>query len=387
MTDIDLMHQSTHAQRVREHIRARIGASGGFLPFDEYMQLALYAPGLGYYSAGSRKLGAGGDFTTAPEMSPLFGRCLARHCAAVLAATGGGDVLELGAGTGRLAFDVLATLQEMGRLPERYLILEVSADLRERQQALLATLPDGLGTRVHWLDAPPAGSWRGALLANEVLDALPAECFAWRGGAVLERGVVAGPDGGFAWGERPAGAALQAEVERLRADVQAGWPDGYESELCTRAGPWVAGVTASLAQGVALFIDYGFGRRDYYHPQRHGGTLRCHYRQRAHEDPFARPGMEDITAWVDFTRVAEAADAAGLAVAGFATQMALLLGLGIEADVMAAADARQQAQRAGEARRLLMPGEMGESFKAIALGRGCDVPLAGFALRDLRERL
>jgi SAM-dependent MidA family methyltransferase len=387
MTTADAMHESAHAARVLAAIRARIAAAGGWLPFDQYMQLALYEPGLGYYSAGARKLGEGGDFTTAPEMSPLFGRCLARHCAEVLAGTGGGDVLELGAGSGRLAFDVLGAMQALGASPERYRILEVSADLRERQQALLATLPAALAARVHWLDAPPVEPWQGALLANEVLDALPVECFTWRDGQVFERGVALAGTDGLAWDERPASPALDAEVARLRADAGADWPSGFASEVCLRAGPWVGEVTRTMTRGVALFIDYGLPRRDYYHSHRAAGTLRCHYRQRAHEDVFAHPGLEDITAWVDFTRVAEGADLAGLEVLGFAIQAALLLGLGIEAAVAAAPDERTRVARAGEARRLLMPEEMGETFKAMALGRGWDASLAGFAHQDLRRML
>lgn len=387
MTDQTGMHESAHAARVLQRIGERVRAAGGWLPFDAYMQVALYEPGLGYYSAGAHKLGAGGDFTTAPEMSPLFGRCLAHHCAQVLGALGGGDVLELGAGSGRLAFDVLTTLAALDAVPARYLILEVSADLRERQQALLATLPPALAARVQWLDAAPAEGWQGVLLANEVLDALPVTCFAWRAGALRERGVALDGHGHPAWSERPASAALCAEVERLRADAGAAWPEGYTSELCLRVGPWVAEVTRAMTRGVALFIDYGLPRRDYYHPQRSAGTLRSHYRQHAHDDPFAHPGLEDLTAWVDFTRVAEAADAAGLDVLGFATQAALLLALGIEGEVAAAQDERTRVARAGEARRLLMPDEMGEHFKAIALGRGWDQPLAAFRYQDLRSRL
>jgi SAM-dependent MidA family methyltransferase len=387
MTAADAMHESAHAARVREAIRARIAAAGGWLSFDEYMQMALYEPGLGYYSAGARKLGAGGDFTTAPEMSPLFGRCLARHCADVLAACGGGDVLELGAGSGRLAHDVLLRLQDLGVPPARYRILEVSADLRDRQRQLLAGLPAALVARVEWLDAPPENPWRGALLANEVLDALPVQCFAWRAGQCLERGVARDASGNFAWSERPAPAPLEAQVRGLRADAGADWPSGYLSELCPRVGPWIGAVTRSMQCGVALFIDYGLPRRQYYDARRVAGTLRCHYRQQAHDDPFAHPGLEDITAWVDFTRVAEAADAAGLEVLGHATQAALLLGLGIEGEVAAAADETTRLRRAGEARRLLMPEEMGENFKAIALGRNFDEPLGAFALQDLRMRL
>jgi SAM-dependent MidA family methyltransferase len=379
-------HESAHAERVLTCIRERVRAAGGWLPFDAYMQMALYEPGLGYYSAGSHKLGVGGDFTTAPEISRLFGACLARHVRQVLAVLGGGDVLEIGAGSGRLVHDVLQALAAAGAPPRRYCILEVSADLRERQRALLAGLPAPLAARVQWLDAPPTEPWQGALLANEVLDALPVECFAWRNGQAFERGVVLEGDG-LGWQERPAPEPLRAEVLRVRADVDAAWPDGYTSELCLRAGPWLTEVTRALTRGVALFIDYGLPRRDYYHPQRASGTLRTHYRQRALDDPFAHPGMADLTAWVDFTRVAEGADAAGLEVLGFATQAALLLGLGIETDVAAAPDERTRVARAGEARRLLMPEEMGEHFKAMALGRGFDAPLAGFAVQDLRGRL
>jgi SAM-dependent MidA family methyltransferase len=393
MTAADDLHETVHARRVMERLQAAIRAAGGWLPFDEYMALALYAPGLGYYSAGSRKLGAGGDFTTAPEISPLFGRCLARHCAQVLETLGGGDVLEVGAGSGRLAFDVLRALHDAGSLPARYRILEISADLRERQRALLATLPAEAASRVQWLDAPPGEHWQGALLANEVLDALPVESFEWQAGAPLERGVVLDDTGALAWKSRQAAPALRSEIIRLHEELAldmasaSPWPDGYTSELCTRVGPWIAELTHLLASGVALFIDYGLPRREYYHPERAAGTLRCHYRQRAHDDPFAHPGMEDITAWVDFTRVAEAADSAGLEVLGFGTQAAVLLGLGIEGEIMSAPDETTRIRRASEARQLLMPNEMGERFKAIALGRDFSAPLAAFAHQDLRRSL
>jgi len=386
MTDAEAMHEESHAARVLARVHDALAAAGGWLSFDAYMQLVLYAPGLGYYSAGAEKLGARGDFTTAPEISPLFGRCLARHCAQVLTGLGGGEILELGAGTGRLAFDVLSALAAQGVMPERYRILEVSADLRARQRELLARLPAPLFSRVQWIDTPAREPWRGALLANEVLDALPVECFIWRG-ALFERGVALGADGALQWQERPARTTLRTEVERLRADAATEWPDGFASELCTRVGPLISEVTGSMTEGVALFIDYGLPRREYYHPRRATGTLRCHYRHRAHENPFADPGLTDLTAWVDFTRVAEAADAAGLDVVGFATQAALLLGLGIEGEVAAAPDEATRIRRASEARQLLMPEEMGETFKVMALGRGWEAELPGFAHQDLRRML
>lgn len=379
------MHESAHAAAVQLCLRQRVAASGGCLPFDEYMQIALYEPGLGYYSAGAHKLGAGGDFTTAPEISPLFGHCLARHCIEVLRALGGGEVLELGAGSGRLAFDVLTAMAAAGAPPVRYRILEISADLRQRQRALLATLPASLATRVEWLDSPPDQPWKGALLANEVLDALPVKRIRRRDKGWRELCVALGETDTLGWQEIAPTPALSHEIDAMQ--LTADLPEGFESELCPMLGPWVDEVTDTLQRGVALFMDYGLSRREYYSAARDRGTLRCHYRQRAHDDPFARPGLEDITAWVDFTRVAEAADAVGLNVIGYGTQMGALLGLGIEAEIAGTADENARIRRAAEARQLLMPTEMGETFKFIALGRGFDAPLAAFAHQDLRSRL
>lgn len=404
--------EERHSQAARDFIRERIRAAGGWISFADFMDLALYAPGLGYYSAGAVKLGASGDFVTAPEISDLFSRCVARQCADVLAATGG-EILELGAGTGRMAVTILESLAENGVLPERYSILEVSADLAERQRARVAQLPAELRERVVWLDRFPRKLIRGVVLANEVLDALRVQRFVVRSGRAFEMGVsvkdagdrvrggavsagsdaadaagVAGAgsgpfDGGaqtsaFAWREGAELAAASALV--------AGLPDGYTSELCSRVEPWIAGVGQCLAQGVLLLFDYGLPRSHYYHPQRVDGTLRCYFKQRAHDDPFINVGVQDITAWVDFTRVADAALAAGLDVSGFVTQAAFLLGTGIEAMTMVD-DVATRARLAGEARRLLMPGEMGESFKVMALCRDLDVPLRGFAYQDLRGSL
>jgi SAM-dependent MidA family methyltransferase len=365
-------------------LREAIGAAGGWLPFDRYMQIALYAPGLGYYSAGAAKLGEEGDFTTAPEISPLFGQCLANHCIEVLEGSADGDIVELGAGTGRLAADLLEALATHGVLPRRYRIVEISADLRERQRRLLATLPAALSARVEWLDAPPREPWIGALLANEVLDALPVKRVRREGAKWKELGVVLDDATQLRWRTGDANPDLR---QRIDAVLPEGLPEGYESELCPMLAPWIGEVTATMQRGVALFIDYGLPRSQYYHPERTRGTLRCHYRHRAHDDPFAHPGMEDITAWVDFTAVAEAADANGLEVLGFATQAAALLGLGIEAGVAGAPDEATRIRRASEARRLLMPTEMGEAFKMMALARGVEMPLRAFTHQDLRSRL
>lgn len=361
-------------------IHARIAAAGGVIPFAEFMALALYAPGLGYYSAGARKFGAGGDFTTAPEISPLFGRCLARQCREVLAVTGG-SILEFGAGTGALAATVLESLAAVGALPERYLILEVSADLRARQQERLERLPPALARRVSWLDRLPDSPLSGVLLANEVLDALPCERFVVRGGRALRIGVGLGPDGALHEVELDEELALP---DGLAADALA---DGYRSEVCPSLAPWVASLAGCLERGLVLACDYGLPRGALYHADRPDGTLLCHFRHVAHGNPFVNVGLQDITAWVDFTAVAEAAVDAGLDVAGYTTQAALLLALGIEREVAGEAEGPARFARAAEARRLLMPDEMGEIFKAIALTRAIDAPLSGFALQDLRRQL
>lgn len=376
--------EAAHSRKVAGLIRERIRAAGGWLPFEEFMALALYAPGLGYYSAGSVKIGPGGDFATAPEVSDLFSRCVAEQCAQVLA--GGGEILELGAGTGRMAAVVLRTLWARGLLPDRYAILEVSADFRERQRSMLGRLPPVLRDRVVWLDRLPERPRRGVILANEVLDALPCRRFIVAGEGVRELGVALE-------GETLVDSAREADETLVRAcaslmsALPGPLPQGYASEICLRVAPWLAGVADCLESGLMLLFDYGLPRAHYYHPQRVTGTLRCHFKQRVHDDPYVNLGVQDITAWVDFTRVAEAALESGLDVSGFATQAAFLLGTGIERFVGEATDAVERARLAGEARRLLLPGEMGEAFKVMALTRGFDEPLAGFALQDLRGSL
>ncbi len=379
-----------HSRRVVEHIRAFMAARGGVIGFDAWMRLALYAPGLGYYSAGATKLGGEGDFVTAPELSSLFSRCLARQAADVLRTTGG-EVLELGAGSGRMAADVLLELRELDALPERYRILEVSADLAARQRARLATLPDALSSRVEWLDRWPDQPMHGVVLANEVLDAMPVERFVLRGepGRQQVRALGVGLAGdGFEWRETEASPELRRAVEDVLGELPEPLADGYESEVCLSFQPWMASLGAQLECGVALLVDYGLPRAQLYHPDRTRGTLRCHFRHRAHDDPFINVGLQDITAWVDFTRAAEAADSAELEVLGFASQAAFLIGAGMEPLLVgemrrAEGDARRQAQLAGEARQLLMPDEMGEVFKVIALGRRFDEPLAGFSTQLL----
>jgi SAM-dependent MidA family methyltransferase len=382
--------ERAHSQRVAEHIRAFMQAQGGVIGFDAWMRLALYAPGLGYYSAGATKFGGGGDFITAPEVSSLFSRCLARQAAEVLRETGGG-ILELGAGSGRMAADVLIELGALDVLPEHYYILEVSADLAQRQRARLAQLPADLARRVQWLDRWPEPTLRGVVLANEVLDAMPVERFVLREGTdgMQPRALGVAVEGeGFAWREMDPSPELAHAVAGILASLPESLPDGYVSEVCLAFQPWMASLAARLEQGVALLIDYGLSRSQLYHPDRVHGTLRCHFRHRAHDDPFVNVGLQDITAWVDFTRVADAAESADLDVLGFTTQAAFLIGAGMETlltgDLQSAAgDARRQAQLAGEARRLMLPGEMGEIFKVIALGKRYQQPLSGMSTRLL----
>ncbi|MFI4890577.1 MAG: class I SAM-dependent methyltransferase [Steroidobacterales bacterium] len=380
-------NEQRHGERVSAHIAAEIDAAGGWLSFEQFMELALYAPGLGYYSAGARKFGPSGDFVTAPEISPLFGACVARQCAEVLAGLRRGEILEIGAGTGRLAGDILARLEQLGALPPRYSILEISADLRERQHRHLSDVVPHLVDRVVWLDEPPAREFDGLIVANEVLDALPVRRFRWTRAQTEELG-VARHDGRFVWASRPAADGFAQYCGALHA-VGGAWDEGYSSEFCPRLGAWTASMTRSLRAGAVLWFDYGLPRSQYYFPERSSGTLLCHYRQRAHDDPLQRPGLQDITAWVDFSALAAAASAAGFRLAGFTTQTYFLAGNGIDVEMqrIAAGDPNRFAQLANQARQLLMPGEMGERFKAMAWMRGVELPLAGFALRDFSGSL
>jgi SAM-dependent MidA family methyltransferase len=379
--------QAAHTERVRALLAQEIAAAGGWISFERYMEIALYAPGLGYYSAGALKLGSGGDFTTAPEVSSLFGACVARQCAQILGELDRPSILEIGAGTGRLAVDTLTRLEALECLPDRYAILEVSADLRQRQRDLIAAQLPGLLRRVEWLDAPPRAPFDGVILANEVLDALPVVRFRWHPTSCEEWGVTSS-ESGLALCTRGASPAVTSTVNALAVAAGA-WDAGYVAEYCPRLGPWACSVVSSLRRGAALWFDYGLPRAQYYLGERHDGTLMCHFRHRAHADPLLHPGLQDITAWVDFTALAEACLAAGCELAGFTTQAFFLAGLGIDCEMHALAgeDQNKFARLANQARQLMLPGEMGERFKAMAWTRGMDRELSGFVLQDLRHSL
>ncbi len=336
-----------------ELIQAEIAARGGWISFARYMELALHAPGLGYYARGDRQFGAAGDFVTAPELGSLFGRTLARQ----LKALSFEAIFEIGAGSGALAETLL------NELACEYLILETSAALRERQASRL-------GSRVKFLESLPE-RFRGVVVANEVVDAMPVHAVAWRGEGIMERGVSRE----LMWQERPASGRLLEEAKAIQV------PAPYESEIGLAARAWMRSLAERLEQGVIFVIDYGFPRHEYYHPQRSMGTLMCHTRHRAHGDPFLRPGEQDITAHVDFSSLARAAREAGLEVLGYATQAQFLVNCGIT-DVLARANvenALHYAPIAAEAQKLLSPAEMGELFKVLAVGRGVKQPLLGFA--------
>ena len=365
-----------HSDQVRDLIHHDILRQGGWIPFSRFMELALYAPGMGYYSAGARKFGAAGDFVTAPEISSLFGRTLARQLVEIMAQSTP-HIIELGAGSGKLAVDILGELEQQNSLPERYDILEVSADLRERQQALLQARLPHLINRVHWLDALP-DSISGVLVANEVLDALPVHLVRWTDANIVERGVASEGEN-FVWQERlPESSMLREIAQQIKV------PDDTLSDVSLAARGLVSSLSERLHQGVLLFIDYGFGAREYYHPQRTQGTLMCHYRHHAHDDPFFLPGLQDITAHVDFTAVAEAAIDAGLHLYGYTTQAYFLINGGITG-LLAETDSenvRDYLPLSAQLQKLTSPAEMGELFKIIALGKGVNMPLCGFVSGD-----
>jgi SAM-dependent MidA family methyltransferase len=352
-------------------IRTEIQAAGGALDFARYMELALYAAGLGYYSAGATKFGAAGDFVTAPELGFVFARCLARALAPVLRETRG-DILELGPGSGALAVQLLLELERLDALPVRYRLLESSADLRERQRAAVLQHCAHLDKLVEWLDVPPPQPWHGCLIANEVIDALPVRLFALREEGLFERCVGLDAQQSFVWRERAADAALAATIADVIGAAET-LPRPYLSEVRPMLAPWFAEVAEQLQQGTALFIDYGYSRADYYAAQRSEGTLRCHYRHRAHDDPLILAGLQDITAWVDFDDLAEAGAKARFALDANLTQAQWLIGNGLD-DVFAtayaeAADEIARYRLAQEVKRLTLPGEMGERFKAMVLQR------------------
>lgn len=381
-----------HSAHLREVIQEQIIAAGGRIPFWKFMELALYAPGLGYYSAGAHKFGPGGDFTTAPERSPLFCACVADALAPALRQAGKGAVfMEVGGGSGAFAEACLEKLHADGVLPARYAILEPSADLRQRQrERLQARLPAELFARVEWLDGPISEPWDGVLFANEVIDALPTPRFAIRAGEVLEECVSLDGEGRFVRAEQPADPMLAAAVRRVESQLPAPFADGYRSEVLAQLPYWLQAVAGGLRNGALLFIDYGYSRGEYYQPGRDDGTLRAFRQHHVTNDVFAWPGLQDITASVDFTALAEAGVGAGFEFSGYCSQASFLLGNRLQENLAAAeaqtADEVARHNLRQQAKILTLPSEMGERFQAIGFQRGVELD-AAFLVGDLSHRL
>lgn len=373
-----------HSDVLLAEIRSHIASEGGWISFARYMELALYTPGLGYYSGGSQKFGADGDFITAPEITPLFGQALARQVAQVMTASRA-EVIEVGAGSGVLAVDLLRALAELEALPTRYAILELSGELRARQRATLEREAPQFLDRVEWLDRLPE-QFSGCVVANEVLDVMPVHQLVWRAEGIFERGVVAPVEGGLAHADRPATGAVLAAAQALAVQVP---PEGeyeYVSELCLASRAWVSEWAQRLQAGALLLIDYGYPQAEYYLPSRSTGTLQCYYRHRTHTALLHWPGLNDITSFVDFTATADAAFAAGLQVLGYTSQASFLQNCGLLELLLRRGEGRSESpdyiRAARAAQRLIAPHEMGELFKVMALGRGMPSALLGFGRGD-----
>jgi SAM-dependent MidA family methyltransferase len=381
-----------HSAHLREVIQETIIAAGGRIPFWKFMELALYAPGLGYYSAGAHKFGPGGDFTTAPERSPLFSACVADALTPALRQAGKGAIfMELGGGSGAFAEACLEKLQANGVLPARYALLEPSADLRQRQrERLQARLSPELFARVEWLDGPIQEPWDGVLFANEVIDALPTPRFVVRAGEVLEECVALDGEGRLKRAEQPVDPLLSAAVRRIEAQLPEPFADGYRSEALAQLPYWLQAVIGGLRNGALLLVDYGYARGEYYLPERRDGTLRAFRQHHLIDDVFAWPGLQDITASVDFTALAEAGVGAGFEFSGYCSQASFLLGNGLQDNLLAleaqTADDAARHNLRQQAKALTLPSEMGERFQAIGFQRGVELD-AAFLVGDLSHRL
>ena len=377
-----------YSNQLTEVIKEECSQAQEGIPFSRFMLLALYAPKFGYYTGGLQKFGDAGDFITAPEVSSLFSRCVARQAAQVLNEMDLADMLEFGAGSGVMAADILLELERLHALPERYYIVELSAELRERQRQTLSHMAPHLLARVQWLDSLPQQAIEGVVVANEVLDAMPVECFRINDGTVEQLRVVA-RDGQLCAVYAKADEATVSQVRSIEQHRGKAFKHGYCSEFNPAVKAWLASLYLLLNKGVVLLIDYGYPVREYYLDERNNGTLICHYQHRAHADPLWYPGLQDITAFVDFSAVAHAADDVGFELAGYTSQAMFLMGCGLgdlhQSEV--SDDPKQQLLLAQQIKTLTLPSEMGERFKVMALGRDMDLPLIGFALQDYRNRL
>lgn len=376
-----------HSAKLSDLIKDEIHNTGGNISFQRYMEMALYQPGLGYYSAGSTKIGKEGDFITAPEISGLFSRCLASQCEEVLNTLESGDILELGAGKGTMACDLLKALQQTACLPGNYFILETSADLRQRQQALLSKHLPEYFSKIVWLDVLPVRKFRGLILANEVIDSIPVRRLQFKKDTVYELCVTC-IDGEFCYEEKFAEEDLAEFAKKIQNNWGDSRPESYTTEVNLTQTGLIASLSDVLDEGVMLFIDYGYTEQEYYHPLRTEGSLLCHYRHRVHSDPFFYPGLQDITASVNFSAVADAALLSGLNVSGYTTQAHFLLSTGLSGmlnDMPVGSE--EYLKLSQEIKLLTLPEEMGERFKVMALTKNYGAHIMGFNLLDQRGRL
>ncbi len=381
-------HALAHSQQLTDAIREEIAQQGGQIPFRDYMQLALYAPALGYYTAGSRKLGAEGDFVTAPEIAPLFSHCLAHTIAPALRMLSEANILEIGAGRGVMAAEILGYLSQTDQLPEHYYILELSGELRQRQAQTIEQHMPGCLSRVVWLDELP-DDLSAVVLGNELLDAMPVNIVSKHNDHWYEC-YVAWQNGGFVWQRGDiSDSRLSQRMQSMEEKFGEAFEEGYTTEINLLAEDWLQALGRSLSQGLVLLIDYGFPCHEFYHPQRGTGTLMCHYRHYAHTDPFMYPGLQDITAHVDFTAMAEAAYKSGFNIEGYTNQGNFLIGSGLTEmyQRQPAEELQPQMILANQIKKLTLPHEMGELFKVIGLSKQLNVSLPGFMLRDLRNSL
>ena len=387
LPDEALLQQS---QQLQSRIRDVMQQQGGVISFEQYMQMALYEPALGYYTSTQQKIGAEGDFVTAPEISPIFARCVAHFCQRALAGIDAGNILEFGAGSGRMAVDIMLELEARNALPPSYFILELSADLQQRQRHMFEQHAPHLLERVEWLQQLPAKGFRGIILGNELLDAMPVHRFRVEASGVMSLGVHwSASQQAFEYQTMDASPELLDAIMNIEKTLGQAFPSGYESEVSLAQPAWIRSVGDILDEGLILLVDYGYGRPEYYLPERSMGTLMCHFRHRAHDDPFQFVGLQDITAYVDFTRIAEAGREQGLSLSGYTTQCGFLLENGLENMMPDPETTSQQTMLAfaQQVKTLTLPSEMGERFKVLALAKDCDPSLPGFTLQDQRGRL
>lgn len=371
------------SQELIKHISAIIQQQGGHIPFEKFMELALYTPKLGYYCNHLPKFGAQGDFTTAPLISPLFSRCLARFCYSILDTLKDGDIVEYGAGSGHMVCDILIELEQLHCLPKRYFIIELSAGLKKRQQDKISENCPHLLSRVEWVDSIPTESFKGVILANELFDAMPVHLFEITEDNLYEYFVT----------DQNKTFSFQKFISKNKTLLEfyqtQSWPEQYLSEINLNLRPFIHTLANHLTSAVILFIDYGFPRHEYYHPSRNMGTLMCHYQHYAHQDPLVYPGLQDITAHVDFTAIAEAAVDNNLEVVGYTNQANFLINCSL-IQLLSQSNLKTEKERLQQnnaIQKLTSPAEMGELFKVIAIARNFDDPLLGFQAGDKRHTL